>query len=204
MALRSLAAVLAPAAGRGAAPAARVGALLLLLERADPPPLPARTPYGGLLLLRLLLKRLLLRGLAGRGRRVPDALSAAGVVPGVAGRHVPLPAASPGGLPREPLGHLLPCFAQQLQELTRDAPVAALRIVPRHEEGGGPALVPRAARAADPVHVRVEVVWGVGQVEVHDVGDAADVDPACGHVRRHQDWAPARLEGCQGGLALRL
>ena len=58
-----------------------------------------------------------------------------------------------------------------------------------------------AAGAADAVHVRLGVG---GDVEVHDVRDALDVEAAGGDIRGDQDVELARLELVDGALALHL
>src|SRR4051812_1181437 len=60
---------------------------------------------------------------------------------------------------------------------------------------------PRATGAADPVHVALAVF---GRVEVDDVRDAVDVEPAGGHVGGDQAVDAAGLEAGQGLLALAL
>ena len=57
------------------------------------------------------------------------------------------------------------------------------------------AVQPGARRPPDPVDV---VLGGHRQLEVDDVGQAVDVDPAGGDVGRHEDRHPARLEVVQG------
>ena len=58
-----------------------------------------------------------------------------------------------------------------------------------------------ARGAADAVDI---LLGNVGQVEVDDMGDARDVDPARGDVGRDQDRRLAGLEGGDGALALGL
>ena len=62
------------------------------------------------------------------------------------------------------------------------------------------AVVAHPAGPADPV----DVVLGVfGQVEVDDVGDARDVDPAADDVGRHQGLQPAGAERVEDAVPLR-
>ena len=80
--------------------------------------------------------------------------------------------------------------------------VAVLGLEARHEEGRRDARLARAARAADAVHVGVEVV--LGQVELDDVRDVVDVEAARGDVRGHEDVAAPLLEALQRRLPLGL
>mmetsp|Transcript_17624 Transcript_17624/g.50474 ORF Transcript_17624/g.50474 Transcript_17624/m.50474 type:complete len:270 (-) Transcript_17624:815-1624(-) len=61
-----------------------------------------------------------------------------------------------------------------------------------------------SARAADSVHVGVKVLSRQGQVEIDDVLDAADVQPAGRHVGCHQNTAGSRPEFLQRRLPLGL
>eukprot|EP00959_Pyramimonas_sp_CCMP1952_P159861 3343635-Pyramimonas_sp.AAC.1 len=102
------------------------------------------------------------------------------------------------------MSHLRVCLAKLPQERGRDGAVLTLGVKPGHVEGGGDPLVPRAAGAADAVHVAVKVVFGGGQVHVHHVLHARDVQPPGRHVRGHQHAAPTLAEFTQRRLALTL
>src|SRR5207248_2984181 len=67
----------------------------------------------------------------------------------------------------------------------------------RDRDAGGPS----ARGAADAVDI---LLGHVGQIEVHDMADARDVDPARGDVGRDQHRHVARLEACESALAMRL
>ena len=69
------------------------------------------------------------------------------------------------------------------------------------DEREGHAVVPHPAGPADPVDVVRRVV---GQVEVDDVRDAADVDPAADDVGGDQGREPARAERVRDPVALGL
>ena len=82
--------------------------------------------------------------------------------------------------------------------------VAHLRLVSRYEEARGASTLSRAARAANPMDVRVKVGLGRGQVELNDVCDAGHVDPSRGHVRGDQYVGLSLAEPTERGLALPL
>ena len=88
-------------------------------------------------------------------------------------------------------------------EVLADDPLEAAQfgVVLARDEGDGGAGGERAARAADAVDVVLE---RVGEVEVHHVRDAVDVDAAGGDVGGDKDADLAVLEGLQGALALAL
>ena len=69
------------------------------------------------------------------------------------------------------------------------------------EEGGGNAVLPCSAGAADSVD---EIFGDFWEIVVDDVGDVLDVDAAGGQVGGDQDADAARLKIGQGGGALGL
>ena len=54
----------------------------------------------------------------------------------------------------------------------------------RADQGQGPTRAPGAAGPADPVDIIVGIVR---HIEIEDMGDAADIQAAAGHVGAHQD-----------------
>ena len=95
----------------------------------------------------------------------------------------------------EEVGYLLRRLHEDVVQVARN--VAVLLV----EEADGLAGVAGAARAADAVHVLVDVG---GQVEVDDELDVGDVEAAGGDGGRDQDGLAARAEAAEGVLALRL
>ena len=79
--------------------------------------------------------------------------------------------------------------------------VAQIAALVGRAEGDGDAVGAGARGAADAVDI---LLGNVGQVEVDDVADARDVDPARGDVGRDQHPHVARLERGDRALALRL
>mmetsp|Transcript_28610 Transcript_28610/g.68184 ORF Transcript_28610/g.68184 Transcript_28610/m.68184 type:complete len:215 (+) Transcript_28610:922-1566(+) len=78
----------------------------------------------------------------------------------------------PGGLPGEPVRHILLRLPQLRDEQARDAAVSRLGIVTGHVQARRQSSVAGPARPPDSVHIRVKLVRGVGQVDVDDVLDA--------------------------------
>ena len=59
-----------------------------------------------------------------------------------------------------------------------------IRAILRADQGQGPAGTPGAAGPADPVDIIVGIVR---HIEIEDMGDAADIQAAAGHVGAHED-----------------
>mmetsp|Transcript_145911 Transcript_145911/g.467706 ORF Transcript_145911/g.467706 Transcript_145911/m.467706 type:complete len:467 (+) Transcript_145911:92-1492(+) len=118
-------------------------------------------------------------------------------------------AALPGGsaiaclisLPLQGLGDLLPATGQRRDQVSQDLGVRVPLIRGRHVEARGPAAVPNAARAPNPVHVILDVAW---EVVVDDVRHLGDVEAPCRDVRGHHDGGLAAAELREGDLPIAL
>ena len=95
----------------------------------------------------------------------------------------------------EEVGHLLLRLVEYVVEVARNIAILVV------EERDGLTGVAGAARAADAMHVLVDVG---GQVEVDDELDVGDVETARRHRRGDQDGPAGAAEGAQRLLALRL
>src|SRR5215207_10071503 len=104
-----------------------------------------------------------------------------------------------------PRGMLTNMAESAAVELSRQAEagrdMAHLVSLVGEDEADSGAVAAGAGGPSHPVDVRVLVAWSI---EVHDVGDLVDVDPAGSHVRRHEDLHIAVRERGKGLPTLRL
>lgn len=105
--------------------------------------------------------------------------------------------AGPQAPHQEELRHALLCLPQEVLEVQQDGLLA----LPRVDKGGGHACLAAAPRAADAVHIVLDLV---GHVVVDDVLHAGKVQALGGDVRGHEHVLGPRLEPADGREALLL